>query len=59
MCAFSQIHQSVMCGTDSWKLLIEGTKSKQRRRERERERMRAEREEGRETRPVDKSCGAL
>lgn len=37
MYVFSQIHQSVMCGTDSWKLLIEGTKSKQRRRERERE----------------------
>lgn len=26
---FSQIQHSVMCGTDSWKLLIEGTKSKQ------------------------------
>lgn len=52
VCVFSQIHQSVKCGTDSWKLLIEERKSKQRRRERERE-------EGRKTRMVDKSRGAL
>ena len=42
MCVFSQIHPSVMCDTDSWKLLIEGTKSKQKRREKA-----SEREEGR------------
>lgn len=45
-----------MCGTDSWKLLIEGTKSKQRRRERERA---GEREEGRKMGLVDKSRRAL
>lgn len=41
LCVFSQTHQSVMCGTDSWKLLIEGRKSKQKRRERERGRKQA------------------
>lgn len=44
VCVFSQIHHSVLCGTDSWKLLIEGRKSKQRRGERKQARgRRAER----------------